>query len=264
VATTDFGEEDKMDEDDYRNPNPDDATEVAAIELCRIVGLLPWVCGDQPGFQGDYNMNWARHEIDHALAVRSAMLKAGLLNPNASPEFEYPDGPRVRIEIAAGSGGIEPQDFAIMIRRMYLRWAERNGIKVEPGKSPGETLEFSGERAAMLLSENGVHRMVRISPHDRENRRHTSFVAVKAARLVNRWAVLSVNRRESHLWGNQIRSYVFDPYKMVKDLRTGVQREDVDNVLDGDIDDFLLAAKAAGFPHNHDENGPTPEAAVMD
>lgn len=235
------------------------------------------------------------------------------------------------LEVNAGAGGTEAQDWAHMLRRMYLRWAESQGYKVEQiDESPGEeagiksaTLRVTGHNAyGWLKSESGVHRLVRISPFDSAARRHTSFASVwvfpviddrieieiedkdvrvdtyrssgaggqhvnktdSAVRLThipsgivvqcqndrsqhkNRaqaWDMLrarlyerELKRREEEAqatadqksdigWGNQIRSYVLQPYQMVKDLRTGVERGDAKRVLDGDITEFLEAALAA-------------------
>jgi len=238
------------------------------------------------------------------------------------------DGNDCYVEIHAGAGGTESQDWASMLRRMYVRWANARGFKVEeiddhPGEAAGiksATLLIKGENAyGWLKSESGVHRLVRISPFDSNARRHTSFSSVwvypviddtieveinekdvrvdtyrasgaggqhvnktdSAVRLThmptgivvssqqdrsqhkNRaivWAMLRARLYERELkiredaaqaeadskseigWGRQIRSYVLQPYQMVKDLRTGVETSDSAGVLDGDIDRFLAAA----------------------
>ena len=235
------------------------------------------------------------------------------------------------IEIHAGAGGTESQDWASMLRRMYVRWAERSGMKVEEVEShDGEeagiksaTLQVSGDNAyGWLKSESGVHRLVRISPYDSNARRHTSFASVgvypviddtieieinpadvrtdtyrssgaggqhvnktdSAVRLThiptgiavacqagrsqhqNRaqaWDMLRARLYELELqkreaasqaerdsqteigWGRQIRSYVLQPYQMVKDLRTEAETSDTDGVLNGNIDLFLSASLAA-------------------
>jgi peptide chain release factor 2 len=232
------------------------------------------------------------------------------------------------LEINAGAGGTESQDWASMLRRMYVRWAGAHGMKVEeiddhPGETAGiksATLLIKGENAyGWLKSESGVHRLVRISPYDSNARRHTSFASVwvypviddtieveinekdvrvdtyrasgaggqhvnktdSAVRLThiptgivvssqqdrsqhkNRaivWEMLRARLYERELkiredaaqaeqdtkseigWGRQIRSYVLQPYQMVKDLRTGVETSDSAGVLDGDIDRFLQAS----------------------
>ncbi len=240
------------------------------------------------------------------------------------------DGNDTYLEIHAGAGGTESQDWAQMLMRMYLRWAEARGYKSEIiGTSPGEeagiksaTLLVKGMNAyGWLKTESGVHRLVRISPFDSNARRHTSFASVwvypvvddaitidvedkdvridtyrasgaggqhvnttdSAVRIThvptgivvqcqnersqhkNRataWAMLRARLYEAELqrredeaqaqaasktdigWGHQIRSYVLQPYQLVKDLRTGVENTNPAAVLDGDIDGFVEAALA--------------------
>ncbi len=234
------------------------------------------------------------------------------------------------LEVHAGSGGTEAQDWAEMLLRMYSRWAEAHHYKVEyleetEGEVAGlksATIKISGHNAyGWLKSESGVHRLVRISPFDSAARRHTSFASVgvypviddeieieinesdcrvdtyrasgaggqhinktdSAVRIThiptgivvqcqnqrsqfqNReaaWKMLKARLYERELqkreaaaqdmrdsmtdigWGHQIRSYVLQPYKMIKDLRTEVETSDCKGVLDGDIDLFLSAALA--------------------
>ena len=234
------------------------------------------------------------------------------------------------IEIHAGAGGTESQDWAEMLFRMYGRWAERRGFKVETveyqaGEQAGikgATLLVKGENAyGYAKTESGVHRLVRISPYDSSARRHTSFSSVwvypvidddidieinpsdlkidtyrasgaggqhvnttdSAVRITHQptgIVVASQNDRSQHKnkatamnmlkarlferemaereaaasgeyqeksdigWGHQIRSYVLQPYQMVKDLRTGVQSPTPDDVLDGALDPFISAALA--------------------
>ena len=234
------------------------------------------------------------------------------------------------IEIHAGAGGTESQDWAQMLERMYIRWAEERRFKVEIiGEHPGEeaglksaTVLVKGLNAyGWLKTESGVHRLVRISPFDSNARRHTSFASVSvypvvddniaveieekdvrvdtyrasgaggqhvnttdsAVRLThlptgivaqcqnqrsqhkNRataWAMLRARLYEAELqrreeaaeaaagsksdigWGHQIRSYVLQPYQLVKDVRTGVESTNPSAVLDGDIDQFIEAALA--------------------
>jgi peptide chain release factor 2 len=248
---------------------------------------------------------------------------AALLSGEADANDTY-------LEVHAGAGGTESQDWARMLMRMYVRWAEAHDYKVEIlGETPGEeagiksaTLLIKGPNAyGWLKTEAGVHRLVRISPFDANARRHTSFASVavypvvedtieitiperdvridtfrasgaggqhvnktdSAVRIThlptnivvtcqsersqhkNRaiaWKLLrsklyerELEKREAEAaaaaaekteigWGHQIRSYVLQPYQMVKDLRTGVQRSDPDNVLAGDIDAFLEASLA--------------------
>ncbi len=231
------------------------------------------------------------------------------------------------LAIHAGAGGTESQDWAEMLLRMYLRWAERRGYKAEvldvsQGDEAGlknATIEVSGDYAfGYLKSEHGVHRLVRLSPFDADHARHTSFALVEvmpeatgdvdvkiepddlkidvfrssgpggqhmqktssAVRLTHLPTGLTVNcqsERSQHQnkeialrilharllelelekkaeemarlkgkhiaagWGNQIRSYVLHPYKMVKDHRTDYQTGDTDAVLDGDLDGFITA-----------------------
>ena len=237
------------------------------------------------------------------------------------------------LEVHAGSGGTEAQDWAEMLLRMYIRWAEAHECKVEwLEESAGEgaglksaTVRISGENAyGWLKTESGVHRLVRISPFDANARRHTSFASVwvypvidekidivieekylrvdtyrssgaggqhvnktdsavrmtytlpgqdpvvaavqsersqhqnraKAESMLKaRLYEIELKRREAVTdamnatktdigWGHQIRSYVLQPYQMVKDLRTGVETSQTDKVLDGDIDAFLQASLA--------------------
>ncbi len=241
------------------------------------------------------------------------------------------DGNDTYLEIHAGAGGTESQDWAEMLARMYVRWAERRGYKVEVVEaSEGEeaglksvTYIIKGEAAyGWLKTESGVHRLVRISPYDSAARRHTSFasawvypvvddsididipesdvrvdtyrssgaggqhvnttdsavrlthiptgiaVACQAERSQHKnrakaWEMLrsrlyevELEKREAKAnaeaaaktdigWGHQIRSYVLQPYQMVKDLRTGVQTTDPQRVLDGDLDAFMEASLAA-------------------
>jgi peptide chain release factor 2 len=240
------------------------------------------------------------------------------------------DGNDAYLEVHAGAGGTESQDWALMLSRMYSRWAADRRMKVEiieetEGEAAGiksTTLLIKGANAfGWLKTESGVHRLVRISPYDANARRHTSFASVSVYPAVDDTIVIEipesevrvdtyrasgaggqhVNRTDSavrltHIptntivqcqsdrsqhrnramawdmlraklyelelkkreekaqaladnktaigWGHQIRSYVLQPYQLVKDLRTGVERTDPARVLDGDIDDFLAAALA--------------------
>ena len=231
------------------------------------------------------------------------------------------------LTVKPGAGGIDSQDFAEMLFRMYLYWAEKNGFDVEvlslqQGEEAGireAVVSFSGAYAyGYLRAETGIHRLVRLSPFDQNHRRHTSFVSVFASpdiendieveindedlridtfrasgaggQHVNKTSsavrithqptgivVTCQNERSQHRnrdtamkilrsrlyeieqtkqrerreemererkdasWGNQIRSYVLHPYRMVKDHRTGVETSDVDAVMAGDIGDFIEA-----------------------
>lgn len=234
------------------------------------------------------------------------------------------------VEVHSGAGGTESQDWASMLQRMYARWAERRGYKVElleitDGEEAGiksATLLIKGHNAyGWLKTESGVHRLVRISPYDSNARRHTSFASVwvypvvddridieikesdcridtfrssgaggqhvnttdSAVRIThipsgivvacqqersqhkNRataWNMLRARLYEAELkkreekanaeaaakteigWGHQIRSYVLQPYQLVKDLRTGAQSTSPQDVLDGDLDPFIEASLA--------------------
>ena len=239
---------------------------------------------------------------------------------------EY-DNNNVILQLHAGAGGTEAQDWAQMLFRMYTRWAERHGfscktLDYEDGDEAGiksAAISIEGENAyGLLKSENGVHRLVRVSPFDANARRQTSFAAVEvmpeienddtieireediemqvyrasgaggqhvnktssAVRLTHKptgivvasqqersqfqnkdncmkmlRAKLAELKAQQHAekisdikgvqmkieWGSQIRSYVFMPYQMVKDTRTGYETSQIDNVMDGDLDGFLNA-----------------------
>ena len=241
------------------------------------------------------------------------------------------DGNDAFVEIHPGAGGTEAQDWAEMLLRMYMRWANSSGMKVEileeqSGDEAGiksATIKVRGENAyGWLKTESGVHRLVRISPYDSSARRHTSFSSVwvypqidetididvnesdcrvdtyrasgaggqhvnktdSAVRITHEptgivvqcqndrsqhknrsqaWDMLRARLYERELqireeaaqeqadnkseigWGHQIRSYVLQPYQLVKDLRTGEETSDTSGVLDGDLDKFMAAALSA-------------------
>lgn len=243
------------------------------------------------------------------------------------------DDRNAMLSIHAGAGGTESQDWADMLLRMYLRWAERRGYQAEvldisPGEEAGiksAILRISGDHAyGYLKSEHGVHRLVRLSPFDADHARHTSFALVEVvpeaesnvdviinpedikleafrssgpggqhmqksstavrithlpsgivvtsqserSQLQNRNIALKIletrlfekelekqaiekaKLKGKHIeagWGNQIRSYVLHPYKMVKDHRTDYQSGNPEAVLDGELDDFLIAYLRSGL-----------------
>lgn len=267
----------------------------------------------------------AEASLDSLKATAERMQIESLLSGEA-------DGNNCYLEVNAGSGGTEAQDWASMLMRMYVRWAEKRGFKVtELERSDGEvagiksvSLKIEGEMAyGWLKSESGVHRLVRISPFDSNSRRHTSFAsahvspeiddsidieieekdlkvdtyrssgaggqhvnttdsAIRITHIPTGVVAACQNQRSQHQnratamemlkgrlydielqkrtdaaqathddktdigWGHQIRSYVLQPYQMVKDARTAYENTDASKVLDGDIDGFLEASLAAG------------------
>ncbi|MBB6013149.1 peptide chain release factor 2 [Aquamicrobium lusatiense] len=264
-------------------------------------------------------------EAEDALRAMRGEVKARQVETLLSGEADSND---TYLEIHAGAGGTESQDWASMLLRMYTRWAERRRFKVEvlevhDGEEAGiksATVHIKGQNAyGWLKTESGVHRLVRISPYDSNARRHTSFASVwvypviddsivieipesevridtyrssgsggqhvnttdSAVRIThiptgiavacqaersqhkNRakaWEMLRSRLYEEELkkreaaanatessksdigWGHQIRSYVLQPYQLVKDLRTGVESTSPSNVLDGDLDEFMEAS----------------------
>lgn len=263
-------------------------------------------------------------ELEHEVGAIAAQIEEQSFELAFSGPY---DERNAIVEIRPGAGGVESQDWAEMLERMYLRWAERSEFAVElvdrmEGDEAGiksATLEVKGESAyGWLRSEHGVHRLVRISPFDQQHARHTSFAKVDVLPEVEQVDAIEVNdddlkidvyrasgnggqnvqknatavrithlptnivvscqnerslrrNRESAMrvlksrllqlellrqeeerrklrgehveagWGNQIRSYVLQPYRMVKDLRSGYETSSTDDVLDGDIEPLLRA-----------------------
>ena len=265
-------------------------------------------------------------EAEAAIRSLSGEIKARQIETMLSGEADAND---TYLEIHAGAGGTESQDWAAMLLRMYTRWAERRRFKVEvleihDGEEAGiksATLLIKGHNAyGWLKTESGVHRLVRISPYDSNARRHTSFASVWVYPVIDDSIEIDVNEsdvridtyrssgaggqhvnttdsavRITHIptgiavacqagalaaqepgqglgdaalaplrgraeeargrrptpteaaktdigWGHQIRSYVLQPYQLVKDLRTGVESTSPSDVLDGDLDDFMEAS----------------------
>jgi peptide chain release factor 2 len=296
-----------------------DETRALEIELTDATGLI-----ELAEAEGDKAVAEEAEAQLQALRRRAEAMKLeSMLSGEADSNDAY-------LEIHAGAGGTESQDWAAMLERMYTRWAERRGYKVEYiEESEGEeaglksaTVLVKGENAyGWLKTESGVHRLVRISPFDANARRHTSFASVGAYPVIddkieieipekdvridvyrasgaggqhvnktesavrithlptgivvqcqsdrsqhkNRsqaWKMLRARLYEAELarrdaaaqaaadaksdigWGHQIRSYVLQPYQLVKDLRTGVESHSPQDVLDGDLDAFMAASLA--------------------
>jgi peptide chain release factor 2 len=236
-------------------------------------------------------------EAEASILSMSGEVKARQIETMLSGEA---DGNDTYLEVHAGAGGTESQDWANMLLRMYTRWAERRRFKVEmleahDGEEAGiksATILVKGHNAyGWLKTESGVHRLVRISPYDSNARRHTSFASVWVYPVIddsidilvseadvridtNRasgsqhknkakaWEMLRSRLYEEELkkreaaanateatksdigWGHQIRSYVLQPYQLVKDLRTGIESTSPSDVLDGKIDEFMEASLA--------------------
>ncbi len=301
----------------------------------------PWkqLLGDYDDIQAMYELAEESGEASDEEEVRSMLEKAQKkfeeLNILNLLSGEVDDSPAF-ITIHAGAGGTEAEDWARMLCRMYTRWAERHGFKIEvvdmleaEGGIKSVTLQIDGDYVyGHLKGEAGIHRLVRISPFDANARRHTSFASVyvfpvlddsieveirpedlrvdtyraggkggqhvnktdsavrfthiptgivvacqsERSQIFNRQACMSMLRarlyeyyreqkekenakfgaeKKDISWGNQIRSYVFQPYTMVKDHRTKCETGNIQAVMDGDIDQFMdayLLAQWKGLP----------------
>lgn len=290
---------------------PFSALEGKLLYIEESIGILDEEGGDLFLKEIKKEINSLKEDIEN---IELQTLLSGALDKNNAIMTIHP-----------GAGGIESQDWAQMLMRMYIRWAERCGYKariidIQPGEEAGiknATITFSGDYAyGYLNSEAGVHRLVRISPFDAAKRRHTSFASVivcpeleddvpveikeddikmdtfrasgaggqhvnktsSAVRLTHipsgiivscqtersqhinkavamkvlkaRLYDLEMKAKEKQMeqlvgdkkdiaWGNQIRSYILQPYQMVKDHRTGIEIGDVNSVLDGNMDRLL-------------------------
>ncbi|MBP7143230.1 MAG: peptide chain release factor 2 [Opitutaceae bacterium] len=276
-------------------------------------------------------------ELDQQVAGMAAELDQIEIGAFLTGQF---DANNAILSIQSGAGGTESNDWADMLFRMYTRWADRRGFKVEvqdvqAGDQAGiskATMLIRGENAyGYVKAERGVHRLVRISPFDSNQRRHTSFCAIdvvaeinddikveipdeelridvyrssgkggqgvnttdsavrithlptglvvvcqnERSQLKNKASAMSIlkarlyekrqDEQRSEMekfygekgeigWGSQIRSYVLQPYQMVKDLRTGVSTSDTQGVLDGDLDRFITAWLRAGCPRHRNKD----------
>ena len=268
------------------------------------------------------------HEVESTIISLSDKVEKARIQALLSGEVDVNDS---YLEIHSGAGGTEAQDWAQMLLRMYTRWADHRGFKIEYlEQSSGEeaglksaTIRITGSDAyGWLKTERGVHRLVRISPFDSGARRHTSFASVWVYPVIDNNIIVDIDEKEirvdtyrasgaggqhinktdsairiTHIptgvvvqcqndrsqhrnrasaydmlrarlyeielskreesiqaehdsktdigWGHQIRSYVLQPYQLVKDLRTEIETSDTQSVLDGNLDLFMSAALAA-------------------
>ena len=268
------------------------------------------------------------HEVESAIISLSDKVEKARIQALLSGEVDVNDS---YLEIHSGAGGTEAQDWAQMLLRMYTRWADHRGFKIEYlEQSSGEeaglksaTIRITGSDAyGWLKTESGVHRLVRISPFDSGARRHTSFASVWVYPVIDNNIIVDIDEKEirvdtyrasgaggqhinktdsairiTHIptgvvvqcqndrsqhrnrasaydmlrarlyeielskreesiqaehdsktdigWGHQIRSYVLQPYQLVKDLRTEIETSDTQSVLDGNLDLFMSSALAA-------------------
>ena len=268
------------------------------------------------------------HEVESTIISLSDKVEKARIQALLSGEVDVNDS---YLEIHSGAGGTEAQDWAQMLLRMYTRWADHRGFKIEYlEQSSGEeaglksaTIRITGSDAyGWLKTESGVHRLVRISPFDSGARRHTSFASVWVYPVIDNDIIVDIDEKEirvdtyrasgaggqhinktdsairiTHIptgvvvqcqndrsqhrnrasaydmlrarlyeielskreesiqaehdsktdigWGHQIRSYVLQPYQLVKDLRTEIETSDTQSVLDGNLDLFMSAALAA-------------------
>lgn len=277
-------------------------------------------------------------EAEQALTALKVEVERRQLESLLSGEV---DGNDAFLQVNAGAGGTEAQDWANMLLRMYIRWGEQHNYKVSvleasAGEEAGiksATIQVSGDQAyGWLKTENGVHRLVRISPFDSNARRHTSFASISVSPVIDDSIEIEIEEKDLRIdtyrsqgaggqhvnttdsavritheptgivvacqtersqhqnrahaynmlraklyelelqkreaaqaaahgekseigWGHQIRSYVLHPYQMVKDLRTGVETNQSDAVLNGDLDVFLEASLALKLNSGKKETG---------
>jgi len=308
----------------------------ALEENCELIEL-----GDA---EGDSSI--VKEAEDNLILLKDDVAKRGI-ECLLSGELDSNDA---YLQINAGAGGTESCDWANMLLRMYMRWAEKRDFKIsimdmQDGEIVGvknAILEITGENVyGWLKSESGVHRLVRISPFDSNARRHTSFCSIAITPVVDEDIEITINTKDlrvdtyrasgsggqhinktdsavrlTHLptgiavacqnqrsqlqnresamkmlkaklyelevaerdaikdqreaektdigWGHQIRSYVLQPYQMIKDARTGVETSDANGVLDGDIDRFLEASLAQKLNNESDINGDKDKKAAYE